>query len=106
LFGITFFPKGSKYGDYSKGIYMPIAKKTVFSELKFNHKSWPLRSLSSKDFILKAMTKDLDKRAKIADLIKHQWFVDCGIISGKKQSSTKVGTIFQNKFYPKNFEIN
>ncbi len=30
LFGITFFPKGSKYGDYSKGIYMPIAKKTVF----------------------------------------------------------------------------
>ena len=75
-----------------------IAKKTVFSELKFNHKSWPLRSLSSKDFILKAMTKDLDKRAKISDLIKHQWFVDWGIIPGKKQSNSKVGTIFQNKF--------
>jgi hypothetical protein len=30
LFGITFFPKGSQYGDYSKGIFLPIAKKTVF----------------------------------------------------------------------------
>ena len=75
-----------------------IAKKTVFSELKFNHKSWPLRSLSCKDFILKAMTKDLDKRARIIDLVGHQWFVDCGILPGKKQSSIKVGTIFNNKF--------
>lgn len=61
-----------------------IAKKTVFSELKFQHKSWPGRSPSAKDFILKAMTKDLEKRAKIGDLINHQWFVDCEVIQGKK----------------------
>lgn len=29
MFGVTFFPKGAKYGDYSKGIYMPILKQNV-----------------------------------------------------------------------------
>jgi len=75
-----------------------IAKKTVFNDIKFSHKSWPLRSISSRDFILKAMTKDMEKRAKIADLLKHQWFVDCGIIQGKRQTNIKVATLFQNNF--------
>lgn len=40
LFGITFFPKGSKYGDYSKGIYLPVAKKTVFpKDILYNQKT-------------------------------------------------------------------
>ena len=62
-----------------------IAKKTVFNELKFTHKSWASRTPSVKDFILKTMTKDLEKRAKIGDIINHQWFIDCDIIPGKKQ---------------------
>lgn len=61
-----------------------IAKKTVFNELKFNHKSWPTRTAAVRDFISKAMTKDLEKRAKIGDLVNHQWFVECDLIPGKK----------------------
>lgn len=72
-----------------------IAKKTVFSDLKFNHKSWQIRTTSSKDFILKTMTKDLEKRVKIGDIMRHQWFVDCGIIPGKKQGNIVPGSIFK-----------
>jgi serine/threonine protein kinase len=57
-----------------------IAKKVVFQELQFYHKSWASRSSAVKDFILKTMTKDLDKRVKIKDVIKHKWFSESGII--------------------------
>lgn len=57
-----------------------IAKKTVFQELKFSHKSWPARSPSVKQFINSCMVKDMDKRATIQDLVKHQWFYDCEIL--------------------------
>jgi len=30
LFGVTFYPKGETYGDYTKGIKMDILKKTIF----------------------------------------------------------------------------
>ena len=73
-----------------------IAKKTVFSDVKFNHRSWPMRTMASKDFVLRCMTKDLEKRAVIGDIIKHQWFVECGIISGKK-TNPRSATMFINK---------
>lgn len=57
-----------------------IAKKTVFQELKFSHKSWPMRSPSVKQFINSCMIKDMDKRATIQDLVKHKWFYDCEIL--------------------------
>ena len=61
-----------------------IAKKTVFSEISFNHPSWKTRTQSSKNFIQKTMTKDLEKRIKIEDVLVHSWFVECGIISSIK----------------------
>lgn len=63
-----------------------IAKKTVFNELKFFHKSWPSRSASVRDFIIKALTKDLEKRATIAELLAHQWFTDCEITTTVKKA--------------------
>ena len=67
-----------------------IAKKTVFSELKYPHKSWPTRSSSAKDFINRSMIKDLEKRAKISELVNHAWFQECDLIEGiKKKSSIK-----------------
>lgn len=55
-----------------------IAKKIVFNEMKFQHKSWSTRSQAVVDFIEKATVKDMEKRAKISDLVKHKWFVECG----------------------------
>jgi len=63
-----------------------IAKKTVFNELKFSHKSWTTRTSSSKDFIQKAMAKDMEKRAKIGELLNHQWFIDSEVVPKKKKS--------------------
>lgn len=57
-----------------------IAKKTVFQEIKFTHKSWQSRSAAVKDFVNKTLAKDIDKRIKIEDVLNHQWFVECGII--------------------------
>ncbi len=36
MFGVTFYPAGESYGDYTKGIYMVILKKTVFPKDLFN----------------------------------------------------------------------
>lgn len=36
MFGITFFPKGSKYGDYSKGLEVPSLGKSVFPRDIYN----------------------------------------------------------------------
>jgi len=58
-----------------------IAKKIVFNEIKFQHKSWSTRSSSVIDFVTKATIKDMEKRAKIGDLLKHKWFYDCGCIN-------------------------
>ena len=66
-----------------------IAKKTVFSDLKFNHKSWPTRSSAVREFIVKCMTKDMEKRSKITELIEHKWFIECGILK-KSSSNTDV----------------
>jgi serine/threonine protein kinase len=55
-----------------------IAKKVVFQELQFNHKSWLIRSPAVKDFIQKTMTKDLEKRVKIKEVMKHKWFTEAG----------------------------
>lgn len=74
-----------------------IAKKTVFNELKFNHKSWSTRTQSVKDFVLKSMAKDMEKRAKIADLITHPWFVDCEIIPGKRTKKSSSMTFDKTK---------
>ena len=56
-----------------------IAKKTVFQDLQFYHKSWTTRSAAVRDFIQKTMTKDLEKRAKIKDVMKHKWFTESGL---------------------------
>lgn len=74
-----------------------IAKKTVFNELKFNHKSWVTRTPSVKDFVLKSMTKDMEKRAKIGDLVNHPWFVDCDIIPGKRTKKSSSMTFDKTK---------
>jgi len=36
LFQVTFFPKGAKYGDYTKGIYVEALKKNVFPRDMFD----------------------------------------------------------------------
>lgn len=56
-----------------------IAKKTVFQDLQFYHKSWANRSAAVRDFIQKTMTKDLDKRVKIKEVMKHKWFTESGL---------------------------
>lgn len=57
-----------------------IAKKIVFQDLQFQHKSWPSRTSAVKDFIIKSMAKDLDKRIKIKELMKHKWFAESGLV--------------------------
>lgn len=57
-----------------------IAKKTVFEEVKFSHKSWKTRSNSCKDFIIKAMIKEVDKRITIENVLSHSWFKEIGIV--------------------------
>lgn len=57
-----------------------IAKKIVFQDLKYSHKSWPLRNHSVKNFINMCLCKELDKRATIQDLVKHKWFYDLQIL--------------------------
>lgn len=52
MFGTTFFPKGSKYADYSKGLYIPSLKKNVYpldiytnkEEADFIAYTWILKS--------------------------------------------------------------
>lgn len=58
-----------------------IAKKIAYHELKFYHDSWRLRSPSLLDFIEVALTKDLEKRATISDILSHKWFIDSNINS-------------------------
>ena len=78
-----------------------IAKKIVFQELKFNHKSWISRTPEVKDFISKTMIKEIDKRIKIKDAVNHPWFLECGIqgINSspiKKEKKKKNSVTFDN----------
>lgn len=54
-----------------------IAKKIVFSELKFNHKSWIYRLTSLKVLLKGMLNKDIDKRYKIKDVLSSEWFSEC-----------------------------
>lgn len=77
------FPFDDSSNDEEK-----IAKKTVFEELKFTSKYWNGKSKEVKDFIMRAMDKDMDKRATIKELLSHEWFKKFIINSPEKKKST------------------
>lgn len=77
------FPFDDSSNDEEK-----IAKKTVFDELKFTSKYWNGKSKEVKDFIMKAMEKDMDKRATIKELLNHEWFKKFIVTSPEKKKST------------------
>lgn len=74
------FPFDDSSNDEEK-----IAKKTVFDELKFTSKYWNGKSKEVKDFIMKAMEKDMDKRATIKELLNHEWFKKFIVTSLRKR---------------------